>query len=134
MRKLKNIYGTHLSLARQRSLKSVTLLVTFSLLSLSQVLGKFDMLENWGFDQGGEIGFRQGNFVGDDTELILTKMSLNQGENRLAVAGAHGTNWAVRIYGLSTGQPEALVSWTGGLDLNHSIVSSLAWVKESGKL
>ena len=92
------------------------------------------MLENWGFDQGGEIGFRQGNFVGDDTELILTKMSLNQGENRLAVAGAHGTNWAVRIYDLSTGQPEALVSWTGGLDLNHSIVSSLAWVKESGKL
>ena len=52
----------------------------------------------------------------------------------LAVAGAHETDWAVRIYDLSTGQPEALASWTGGLDLNHSIVTSLAWNNNSNNL
>ena len=92
------------------------------------------MLENWGFDQGGEDGFRQGNFVGDDADLIVTKMSLSEGGNMLAVAGAHETDWAVRIYDLSTGQPEALASWTGGLDLNHSIVTSLAWNNNSNSL
>ena len=134
MRKLRHIFGIHFPFGLQRPCFSASLLIAVFFLSLNQVVGKFDMLENWGFDQGGEAGFRQGNFVAEDAELIVTKMSLNEGGNMLAVAGAHETDWAVRIYDLSTGQPEAFISWTGGLDLNHSIVSSLAWAKNNGHL
>ena len=59
----------------------------------------FDVLENWGFEQGG--GLRQGNFVGEDANLVLVDMVWDAERRRVAVAGALGDNWAARVYTLS---------------------------------
>ena len=79
MRKLRHIFGKHFPFGLQRPLFLAGLLIAVSFFSIHRVAGKFDMLDNWGFDQGGEDGFRQGNFVGDDADLIVTRMSLSEG-------------------------------------------------------
>ena len=92
----------------------------------------FQQIGSWGFDQGG--GFRQGNFVGEDADLILVDMAWNPEGKQLAVAGELAGNWAVRVYSFSSEGPDLLVSWDGNASLHASVATALVWVPSSGKL
>ena len=72
----------------------------------------YNSFENWGFEQGG--GFRQGNFAGQDGKLVVLDMALDQESGRLAVAGALGDKWAVRVYEIEPGGPVKIAEWNGG--------------------
>lgn len=92
----------------------------------------FDVLENWGFEQGG--GLRQGNFVGEDANLVLVDMAWDAERRRVAVAGALGDNWAARVYTMEVDGPVLLASWDGHSSIHHATVSALSWIPGSGRL
>jgi hypothetical protein len=111
----------------------------FLLLPLVVVLaprawGLFDLQENWGFDQGG--GYRQGNFVGEDASLVLVDQAWDEQRKLLAVGGAQGDEWAVRVYEVGPNGPNLLMGWTGASDprLEFSTITSLAWNSTNGSL
>ena len=88
----------------------------------------FDRFENWGFDQGG--GYRMGSFTDEDSGLTLTSVTSQMDDNLLAVGGALGNEWAVRIYFLEPNGPELIGAWTGAgeMKLEYSTITSMAWV------
>ena len=87
---------------------------------------------NWGFEQGG--GFRQGNFIGQDKQLSVVTMSFNQSTKQLAVAGAMGDKWAVRVYQLGMNGPNLITSWTNQQKMEFFQVTSMEWVSAEEKL
>ena len=92
---------------------------------------EFDMLSNWGFEQGEGVGFRQGNFVGDDAEIVVTDSSWDASVKKLAVVGARENLGVLRVYDLSSGQPETSFSWTASeTDLNNSTVTAVTWATD----
>ena len=94
----------------------------------------FDLQENWGFDQGG--GYRQGNFVDQDASLVLVDQAWDEQRKLLAVGGAQGDDWAVRVYEIGPNGPNLLIGWTGSSDprLEFSTITSLAWNSTNGTL
>lgn len=100
--------------------------------SPSSLKGSYNFFDNWGFDQGG--GFRQGNFTDEDGELVVTNMALNKESGHLAVAGAIGNKWAVRVYEMGVSGPVKTISWNGDESFEYATATSLHWIPESGKL
>ena len=94
---------------------------------LPKVWADFELQQNWGFEQGG--GYRQGDFVGEDAGLVLTNMVWDEQNNRLAVGGALGNEWAVRVYEVASNGPSLVAGWTGALEpkLEFSTITALAW-------
>ena len=126
------IYMRKLTSGWKTNSKSLAILLGCLLLNAVS-LHAFDRVENWGFDQGG--GYRDGNFLGEDSELVVTCMKINPEGTKFAVGGALGDFWAVRIYSLvgEGGQPQQLDhEWNGSQDKNFSTITSMAWV--NGKL
>ena len=101
------------------------------ILPQTSYLYAFDRVENWGFDQGG--GYRMGSFTNEDAELVVTSMETSSNKEFLAVAGALGNDWAVRVYSLDSNGPELSVEWTGAgeKELPFSTIISLAWMDGS---
>ena len=101
------------------------------LLTETTSLFAFDRVENWGFDQGG--GYRMGSFTNEDTQLVLTSMKTSTNREFLAVAGALGDHWAVRVYSLQNNGPELAKEWTGDgeRELPFSTIISLAWLDQT---
>ena len=98
------------------------------ILPQTSYLYAFDRVENWGFDQGG--GYRMGSFTNEDAELVVTSMETSLNEEFLAVAGALGNDWAVRVYSLNSNGPELFVEWTGAgeKELPFATITSMAWL------
>ena len=127
-----SIYMRNLTSGWKTNSKSSAILLGCLLLNAVS-LHAFDRVENWGFDQSG--GYRDGNFLGEDSELVVTCMKINPEGTKFAVGGALGDFWAVRIYSLvgEGGQPQQLDhEWNGSQDKNFSTITSMAWV--NGKL
>jgi hypothetical protein len=100
--------------------------------SSSLLKASFDKVENWGFEQGG--GFRQGNFVDGDRELVVVDSAWDETSRQLAVVGALGKRWAVRVYQIDESGPEVLASWDGDTNLHFATASAVAWNKSTGNL
>ena len=109
------------------SAKSVAMVYGLVLFIPSSVHA-FDRFENWGFDQGG--GYRMGSFTDEDAGLTLTSVAAQMDDNLLAVGGALGNDWAVRIYFVEPSGPELIGEWTGAgaVKLEYSTVTSMIWV------
>ena len=114
------------------SLLRLKLFLLLLIVSTSLSHANFDISSNWGFIQGG--GFRQGNFTGEDKKIKVVAMALDQSSNQLAVAGAIGEKWAVRIYRMGVDGPDLIASWTNDQNLEFSVITSLEWISGSGKL
>ena len=101
---------------------------------LPKVWADFELQQNWGFEQGG--GYRQGDFVGEDAGLVLTNMVWDEQNNRLAVGGALGNEWAVRVYEVGSNGPSLVAGWTGALEpkLEFSRITALAWSNVNNSL
>ena len=93
-------------------------------------LHAFDRVEKWGFDQGG--GYRMGNFIGEDVNLVVTGMELSPGNKTLVIGGALNNQWAVRAYSLEANGPELVASWDGSEknELSFSTITSIAWMED----
>ena len=98
----------------------------------SLLQASFDKVENWGFEQGG--GFRQGNFVDGDRELVVVDSAWDETSRQLAVVGALGKRWAVRVYQIEESGPGILVSWNGDNALHFATATAVAWNKSTGNL
>ena len=98
----------------------------------SLLKASFDKVENWGFEQGG--GFRQGNFVDGDKELVVVDSAWDGTRRQLAVVGALGKRWAVRVYKIEESGPEVLASWNGDNNLHFATATAVAWNKSTGNL
>ena len=101
---------------------------------LPKVWADFELQQNWGFEQGG--GYRQGDFIGEDGGLVLTNMVWDEQNNRLAVGGALGNEWAVRVYEVGSNGPNLVAGWTGALEpkLEFSTITALAWSNVNNSL
>ena len=122
-----NICGNSFSVLPARSCICLVILLG-SILPLVPSLCAFDRVENWGFDQGG--GYRMGSFTDEDADMIVTCMEIIPNKDLLAVAGAFGNDWAVRVYSLNSNGPELFVEWTGAgeRELPFATIISMVWL------
>ena len=55
-------------------------------------------------------------------------------ENRLAVSGSMGSNWAVRVFLIGEQGPALVASWDGNSSLMHATATTLSWIAGTGRL